>query len=208
MADELPTSVIEANPRALSHRAEVARLRGEYDSAQALFRRAVSLLQQQADPEGQAEALHSLATLARRDGDYKLAVEYLDRALELADDYSAVRMKCGNTRGLCFVSLGEWTSAELEFRAALQLAQDRNDDRYVRLITHNLGLPAMMRGDFGEALRWLRRMLRDGKQVPMPQEAIAHLNMAHCYLYLGDLKSCEENLDEAIERCQLFNLVA
>jgi DNA-binding SARP family transcriptional activator/Tfp pilus assembly protein PilF len=208
MAEALPESVVEAFPRTLAHRAEVARLRGEYESAGALFRRAVTLLEERGDREGQAEAFHSLATLARRDGDHQLAFEYLDRALELTDGHSAVRMKCGNTRGLCLVSLGEWTAAELEFRSALQLAQERNDDRYGRLITHNLGLPAMMRGDFGEALRWLRRMLRDGKHPPMPQEAVAHLNMAQCFLYLGDLKSCEQNLDEAIERCQLFNLLA
>jgi len=66
----------------------------------------------------------------------------------------------------------------------------------------------MMRGDFGEALHWLRRMLRDGNERPMPQEATAHLNMARCYLYFGDLDACEQNLDKAIERCQLFNLVA
>src|SRR5262245_3111592 len=78
----------------------------------------------------------------------------------------------------------------------------------MRLISHNLGLLAMIRGDFGEALRWLRRMLREGTQAPLPQEATAYLNMAHCYLYLGDLSACEKNLDKAIERCQLFNLVA
>ncbi|HSE33345.1 MAG TPA: BTAD domain-containing putative transcriptional regulator [Pyrinomonadaceae bacterium] len=207
-ADSLPSSVIEKHPRVIAHRAEVARLRGEYESAQAMFRRAASLLQQGNDREGEAEALHSLATLARREGDYTLAFSYLDRALKLVDERSALRMKCANTRGLCFVALGEWTSAELEFRSALQLAQESNDGRYMRLISHNLGLPAMMRGDFGEALRWLRRMFREGNQAPLPQEATAHLNMAHCYLYLGDLQSCEKNLDEAIERCQLFNLVA
>src|SRR4030095_16938379 len=111
-------------------------------------------------------------------------------------------------RGLAFVALGEWTAAELEFRKGLQLAQDNNDMRYMRLISHNLGLPAMMRGDFGEALRWLRRMLTDGNDEPLPQEATARLKMAHCYLYLGDLTQCERNLDEAIKRCQLFNLVA
>ena len=208
LTDTLPAAVMEAHPRALAYRAEVARLRGEYESAQSLFRRAASLLQQRGDREGEAETLHSMATLARREGDYSLAFTYLDRALELTDERSAVRMKCANTRGLCLVALGEWTAAELEFRSALQLAQDANDERYFRLITHNLGLPAMIRGDFGEALRWLRRMLRDGNQAPMPQEATAHLNMAHCYLYLGNLAACEQNLDEAIERCQLFNLVA
>ena len=205
MADMLPPDVAEVYPRTIVHRAEVARLRGEYESARSLFRRAASLLQQQGDESGEAETQHSLATLARREGDYASALTFLDRALELTDD-RALRMKCANTRGLCLVSAGEWTAAEVEFRTALQLAQEANDERYVRLITHNLGLPAMMRGDFGEALRWLRRMLSDG--VPIPQEATAHLNMAHCYLYLGDLAACEGNLDEAIERCQLFNLVA
>jgi LuxR family maltose regulon positive regulatory protein len=207
MADALPANVIEQHPRTLSHRAEVTRLRGDYESAQLLFARAAALLQQSGDREGEAETQHSLATLARRAGDYSLAFKYLDRALDLTADRS-VSMKCANTRGLCLVAVGEWTAAEMEFRAALQLAQAANDERYIRLITHNLGLPAMMRGDFGEALRWLRRMLRDGNQVPMPQEATAHLNMARCYLYLGDLNACEKNLDEAIELCQLFNLVA
>src|SRR4029078_1408477 len=133
------------------------------------------------------------------------------RAVLLSETNSVVRTKCGNTRGLCLVALGEWTGAEREFRAALQSAEERNDEYYIRLIAHNLGTPAGMRGDFGEALRWLSRMLRNdgqGSGAPMPQEAIAHLNMARCYLYRGDFASCEQHLDNALERCQLFNLVA
>ena len=42
----------------------------------------------------------------------------------------------------------------------------------------------------------------------MPQEAMAHLNMARCYLYQGDFELSELNLDKALDRCQLFNLVA
>ena len=208
VVDSLPAGVVETYPRVLTHKAEVARLRGEYEPAEAIFKRAAALLQQRNDREGEAETLHSLATLSRRQGNYSIAFNHLDRALELAHDKSPLRMKCANTRGLAYVALGQWTAAELEFRRGLQLAQDSNDVRYMRLISHNLGLPAMMRGDFGEALRWLRRMLGDGNEVPLPQEATARLNMAHCYLYLGDLTECERNLDEALQRCQLFNLVA
>jgi DNA-binding SARP family transcriptional activator/Tfp pilus assembly protein PilF len=209
LADSLPPSSLEAYPRGFVYRAEVARLRGEYEFAHSLLRRAASSLHGQGDREGESDALHSLATLARRQGDYDLAFTYLDNAVELSDQNSAVRTKCGNTRGLCHVAKGEWTAAEREFRAALQSAEERNDEHYIRLITHNLGLPAMMRGDFGEALRWLGRMLRKGRQnAPMPQEAIAYLNMARCYLYRGDFPASEQHLDSALERCQLFNLVA
>lgn len=209
LADSLPQAAVEAHPRALAHRAEVARLRGEYESAHSLLRRAGSLLQERGDKEGEADALHSLATLARRQGDFELAFTYLDRAIGLSDQNSAVRTKCGNTRGLCLVAMGEWTAAEREFRAALQSAEERNDEHYIRLIAHNLGTPAGIRGDFGEALRWLGRMLRKEPQgAPMPQEAVAHLNMARCYLYRGDFTACEQHLDDALARCQLFNLVA
>lgn len=208
LAEALPAAVLEAHPRAMAHRAEVARLRGEFDTAQSLFRRAAAALRSKGDDEGEADALHSLATIARRQGDHDAAFKYLDRAIELTNPDSAVPTKCGNTRGLCYVSLGEWTAAEREFRIALQSAEERNDEHHIRLITHNLGLPAMMRGDFGEALHWLRRMLRtDSHEAPIPQEAWAHLNIARCHLYRGEMDECERHLDLALERCQLFNLV-
>ena len=174
LADSLPQPALEAHPRALQHRAEVARLRGEYESAHSLLRRAAALLHDARDNEGEADALHSLATLARRDGDYELAFTYLDRATELSESNSAVRTKCGNTRGLCLVAMGEWTTAEREFRGALQLAEERNDEHYIRLIAHNLGTPAGMRGDFGEALRWLGRMLRKDRPRAEDSERPTH----------------------------------
>jgi ATP/maltotriose-dependent transcriptional regulator MalT/DNA-binding SARP family transcriptional activator len=207
LADVLPANAMTAHPRAMAHRAEVARLCGDLEKAQTMFRRAASLCQQKKDQEGEAEALHSLATIARRQNDFQLAFNYLDRAIELSEPSSAVRMKCGNTRGLSFVALGEWTAAEREFRSALQAAEDLNDDRYARLIAHNLGTPAGIRGDFGEALRWLGRMLRNKPEAgPIPQEAVAHLNIARCHIYRGDFELAEKELDTALEQCQLFNL--
>jgi ATP/maltotriose-dependent transcriptional regulator MalT/DNA-binding SARP family transcriptional activator len=207
-ADALPTEAMESHPRALTYRAEVARLRGEYDKAQAMLRRAAVLLQGQNDREGEAEVLHSLATIARRQGDFTAAFSHLDRVIELSDERSAVRVKCGNTRGLCWVALGKWTEAEREFRAALQLAEEQRDEFYSRLIVHNLGLPLGMRGDFGEALRWLRRPIREGRNTaPIPQEADAHYNVARLHLYRGEFEICEQSLDRAMERCQLFNMI-
>jgi LuxR family maltose regulon positive regulatory protein len=209
-ADALPANALEAYPRALAHRAEVARLRDEYDLAQSLFNRAASLLHEQGDSEGEAEAFHSLATIARRRGDFETAFSYLDRAAGLTEEGSIVSAKCGNTRGLCLVALGQWTEAEREFRIALQYAEERGDRYNARVIAHNLGAPAGIRGDFGEALRWIRRMIR-GEEAssapPVPQEATAHLNIARCHWHMGDFAACEQHLDRALEICQLFNMM-
>jgi LuxR family transcriptional regulator, maltose regulon positive regulatory protein len=208
LAEALPAVALEAHPRSLSYRAEVARLRGDFEASQNLFRRAIAALRAKQDDLGEAEALHSLATIARRRGDYTAAFEYLDRAIELTPVDSPVRTKCANTRGLCYVTRGEWAAAEREFRVALQSAEEQHDAHQARLITHNLGLPAMMRGDFGEALRWLIRMMRaDSDLPPIPQEATAHTNIARCHLYRGEMDKSEEHLDLALQACQTFNLV-
>ena len=71
----------------------------------------------------------------------------------------------------------------------------------------------MIRGDFSEAMRWLRRMLRDGSAAsgakrPTPQEPVAHINLARCLLYRGELDACEGHVNAALELCHLFNLTA
>lgn len=205
----LPEEAFKNFPRALFFRAEAVRLQGDLESAAAMFNQAVKLLHEQNDNEGEAESLHSLATIARRRNNYNLSYEYLKRAESMTDEDSVVRMKCGNTRGLCLLSQGEWAKSEHEFRLALQLAENLNDKHYMRLIAHNLGTPSGLRGDFGEALRWLRRMLRDNeKEQPIPQEATGHLNIARCHFYRGELVLCEKHLDESLELCGMFNLIS
>ena len=207
LVESLPAEALRSHPRALFFRGEVARLREELDSARALYRRAASLLREQNDREGEAETLRSLATVERRYGDLETALAHLDRAVELADEDSAVSAKCAGTRGLCLMAKGDWAAAEREFRVALQGAEDHSDEHYARLMSHNLGLPALVRGDFGEALRWLRRTLQYGRSAPpIPQEAAVHLNMARCHLYRGEFAECETHLDRSLELSQLFNL--
>lgn len=207
--DAQPAEALEKYPRALAYRAEVERLRGNYDAAEARLRRAAVLLHECGDAEGEAEALHSLATIARRRGDYSVALEDLNRAEALAGEDSPVRVLCGNTRGLCLVAQEEWTAAEAVFRSVLQAAEERADEHQARIIAHNLGLPAMMRGDFAQALRWLNRLFHNREtETPHPQDAPGHLNLARCHLYRGEFDQCEQQLERALELCQLFNLVA
>lgn len=206
-ADALPAGALDAEPYALFHRAEAARLQGDHDTAVPMLRRAAHLFSESGDAAGEAEALHSLATVARRMRDFDAAIAHLDRVAELSTEDALVRAKSGNTRGLILKDLGQWTAAEAEFRAALELGELLGDDHYVRILSHNLGLTPMMRGDFSEALRWLRRLVREEIGAPLPQEATANLNVGRCLLYRGDTDACEHHLDRALELCQLFNLV-
>ena len=73
---------------------------------------------------------------------------------------------------------------------------------------HNLALPAGFRGDFGEALRWFKRIFTDEKSETVPQESIGHLNVARLHLFRGEFDEAEKHLERALEICQIFNLKA
>jgi ATP/maltotriose-dependent transcriptional regulator MalT/DNA-binding SARP family transcriptional activator len=205
--ERVPDVNLERFPRALLHKAEIARLQGETDKSTTLLHRAVKLLSETGDAVGEAEALHSLASLARRRGRHNDAFELLERAEALVPPTSETFMKCANTRGLCLIVLGKWAEAEQQFRVALELAERSANEHYIRLVTHNLALAPGFRGDFGEALRWFRRIFReDQPDKQLPQEAIGHLNIARLYLYRGEFDESEKHMTRALELCQLYNL--
>ena len=206
-ADKIPADCLNKYPCSLLYMAEVARLQGDTEKSSSLLQRAVKLLNEQNDAEGEAEARHSLASIARRKGDCSGALDLLELSEKLVGEDSEVRMKCENTRGLCLIAGGAWTEAERQFRLALELAEKNSNERYVRLITHNLALPAGLRGDFGEALRWFKRIFRaDKPEAQLPQESIGHLNVARLHLYRGEFDETESHLEKALELCQLYNL--
>lgn len=208
-ADRTADESLEKFPRALLYRAEVARLQGDGDKAVSLLHKAADLLAKNKDKAGEAEALHSLASLARRRGRISDALDLLAKAEKLTPKDSETFLKCANTRGLCLIAERNWTEAEQQFRFALDLAEKQSNEHYIRLITHNLALGPGFRGDFGEALRWFKRIFRDDqpdKQVP--QEAIGHANVGRLHLLRGELDEAEQHLMRSLELCQLYNLKA
>lgn len=205
--EKIPRDVLEQFPRALLHKAEIARLQGDTNNSSNILNRAVKLLSRKKDAAGEAEALHSLASLARRQGKTAEAFQYLEKAESLVSEETETFIKCANTHGLCLIAEGSWTQAEQQFRFALELAEKSSNEPLLRIITHNLALAPGFRGDFGEALRWLKRIFRDGQSgKQLPQEAIGHLNVGRLHLYRGEFEETEKHLEHALELCQLYNL--
>ena len=207
IARSIPIESLERFPRSLVHIAEVARLQGDIDRSTSLLRRAVDVFDGEDASQDKAEALHSLSSIARRRSNIPEALELLDLAEKLAEQSSETYIKCLNTRGLCYIASGNWNEAEHQFRLALELAEARSNDHFVKLTTHNLALAPGFRGDFGEALRWLYRMFAaDRHQQQLPQDAIGHLNVARLHIYRGEFEHAERNLENALTLSQLYNL--
>ncbi len=201
----IPAKSLEKFPQALLHKAEIARLQGDLDKSSNILNSAVKLLHQQKDKQGEAEALYSLASLARRKGKIAEAFEFLDKAEKLVSENSEIFMKCANIRGLCYAVQGDWAESERQFRLALELAGKFSNDKFLRIAAHNLAIPMGFRGEFGEALRWLKKMFRD-ESSPLPQEAYGYLNIGRMHVYRGEFEEADKNLKRSLELSQLYNL--
>lgn len=203
----IPIEHLRAHPESLLHAAEVARLQGNVERATGFLNDAIEQFRISKSKPGEAEALQSLASIERRRGQIAKAIDYLDRAEKIAPANSETLLKCANTRGLCLITEGKWAEAEQQFRFALELAEQQGNRQYQRLVMHNLALPPGFRGDFGEALRWFRRIFRDDEGAKqLPQEAIGHLNVARLHLYRGEFEDTARHLERSLELCQLFNM--
>ncbi len=215
--DGLSEESLAGRPRALIARADVALIEGDHARALGLYAQAARTSRAGGDSSVEAEALRGQAYIARYGNDCETAIKLATSAIELAPTLHALRARCYNTIGLCsFTSPGGAQRAIENWQAALEEAREARDDRFARIALHNLGLPYSMEGDFNEALHWLTQMI-DGRsasestgsaedQVPFPQEAIAHLNIARLKIVQGKLDEAQSHLELALARCQLFNL--
>jgi ATP/maltotriose-dependent transcriptional regulator MalT/DNA-binding SARP family transcriptional activator len=206
--ERLPQDALAGRPRSLITRADVALIEGDTGRALDLYIKAGQMARAAGKTAAEAEALRGQAYIARYRGDAPAAINLATAALELAPNLYSLRARCFNLLGLCyFFSLHEAARAIESWRAALESAREADDDRFARIVLHNLGLPYSMEGDFNEALRWLGQMIEErADSPPFPQEAIAHLNIARLKTVQGRLEEAESHLRRALDRCQLFNL--
>ena len=87
-ADKIPNDVLSKFPMARLHRAEIVRLQGDADKSYSLLNRAVELFRAKDDKAGEAEALHSLASIARRRHRWSDALGLLEKAEQLVPNDS------------------------------------------------------------------------------------------------------------------------
>ncbi len=201
--ERLPQAALSSHPRALITRADIALIEGDLARALTLYTQAADIARTSAETMVEAEALRGQAYIDRYRGNCSEAITRASAAIELAPDLHSLRARCFNTIGLCyFTALHDPERAIESWRAALDSARLADDDRFARIVLHNLGLPYSVEGDFNEALRWLGQMIESRAEArsedrpatepaPFPQEAIAHLNIARLKIVQGRLDDAE-----------------
>jgi LuxR family maltose regulon positive regulatory protein len=213
--DGLPRSLFATRPAGLNARADIALREGDRPFAHTLYERAAAIGRDTGDEEVLADALRGLAYIARYSGDSGLAVELAQSALAISQASGGIRARCFNVIGLCRFAAHEVSGAIQSWQSALGEARAAGDERFARVVLHNLGLPYSLSGEFDEALRWLSQIAtNDPGQGPMdpsssspfPQETIGFLNIGRLKIVQGKLDEAEISLERALDRSRMFNM--
>src|SRR5436190_2898169 len=111
-----------------------------------------------------------------------------DAAQSLAADADGVRVDAGILAGQILFRLGRPDEAGARLKAAAASAED-HDDRYRQVLAlNNLGMGAVVRGRFGEALPWFEQVLAFDELAGTSVYATAMNNAGLCYARLGDFE--------------------
>jgi eukaryotic-like serine/threonine-protein kinase len=183
---------------------QVERNLGQYDSAEALLRHALVILEEatQATPSQTAMTWTqwglALDNLAR----YQEAREAHETALSIVKDEDE-RRRILNNLGSTLNRLGEHVEAERMHRDALAIAQRLHPGAYEEGLSHNsLGNVLFSLSRYEEALPHFQQVLSIREESlgrRHPDTAIAIGNVAGTLMFLGDFESSHELYREAIQ---------
>ncbi len=187
--------------RARLLRVEVACFTGDLTEAERLVRPVVEVSVRLNDRQSELRALYDLGRIARHRAEWSLAIERLERALEIARE-------CGNafyegrvsfTLGYCWYSLNRLDLAVPYLLSALALLGSTENLRCRATVEIFYGCLLSDRGESAAALEILERAERTAGDLGIMSDMVmARMNAARTRLALGQYEEVERSLMELL----------
>ncbi len=131
-------------------------------------------------------------------------IEYLEKSIEFFDrtEHKLQSVAAYNNLGMNLIVLGDWDTAEIAIKKALELAYQLNHV-HVAGILDSLGELKLLRGEFEEAEKLLQEGVRFAVERKKEWYAIqAMRNLARCHLLAGKISAAAEKASETVELCK------
>ncbi|CAF1594574.1 unnamed protein product [Adineta ricciae] len=178
---------------------------GQLDKAEELY---TVLLEQTSDKSGRALYYHQLGYLKDDQGDFKTAIDYYEKALEiwektlpsnhpsLATSYSCI--------GIVYMNMGEYSKALSFYEKSLEIRGKTVPSNHPSLATsyNNIGLVYMNMGEYSKALSFYEKSLEiRGKTLPSnhPSLATSYNNIGAVYYNAKDYSKALTYFERALD---------
>lgn len=192
--------------RELIHQASALEKSGDMAQALALARRAFE--EAAGSDVLQASASSCCAYLQNHLGNFDEALDWAQRAVDLAVEDPATRAEALLTRGLCLSDLGRWKETDSSLQEAMALARESGSHHTLQRCLHVLSAGVYIpRGDFELALAADRESLEMAEELGLEDQFWFPLvTMGWVYFIQGKMKAAEEMLSRLKDAVQPWSL--
>ncbi|MDY7092580.1 MAG: CHAT domain-containing tetratricopeptide repeat protein [Acidobacteriota bacterium] len=152
------------------------------------------------DSRQEIKALGKLAEIEFLAGNFEKALDWNEKASQMAvaEEDRSREAQVRNDRALLLMRMGRFEEAETVYLKALEIARSIEDHYRAGLVSLDLGQLSRMRGDWGQAVRWLEQSLDLLEEVDAdPVESVAASELAHTYFSLGSSAAANISLERA-----------
>jgi tetratricopeptide (TPR) repeat protein len=177
---------------------EIARVRGDYDTAEQHYQAALAIREELGDRAGLASSYHQLGILAQNRSDYDTAEQRYQAALTIfkeLGDRAGLAHSYGQL-GILTQDRGDYDTAEQRYQASLAITEELGDRATNAITYHQLGNLAYLRGDYDTAEQ------RYQAALAIFEELGDRAAFATCYYQLGMLAQERGDYDTAEQRYQ------
>jgi tetratricopeptide (TPR) repeat protein len=181
---------------------ELACFTEDQHNAERLLRPVVEASLQSGDPQSRVRALYDAARVARHRANWTLAIDRLERALDLAREIGnrCYEGRVSYTLGYCWYYLNRLDLAEPCLQSALTLLTETENLRFRAAVDIFYGCLLCDRGDLKAALELLQRAERTVADLGVVSDMLtARMNAARTKLALGRYEEAERDLTVLLE---------
>jgi signal transduction histidine kinase len=129
----------------------ISQYRDDVQGALGAFQSAYKIFRSVGEKRSQALALQSIAKLYVDGGDGQTAIKYYTQSEEEYAGDPLMALSSRNNRGMAFIFLAKPHEAEVEFKAALQVAKQIGSEKYATRILSNIAQAQIAQQHFAEA---------------------------------------------------------
>ncbi|WP_420316693.1 tetratricopeptide repeat protein [Ekhidna sp.] len=177
----------------------------EYDTAVALFQKAVESYEIIDNKKGQAQAKNNIGHIERLRGNYEKATTALLEALAINEEIGNEKGIASNTinLGIVFSDLKQVDKAIEYYRKAIPPSEKLNQLRSLGNIYNNISIEFRKRNQLDSALKYLKESIQYRKQANALRDlAGSYSNLAILYFYLDKKDSTLILFNQVLETYQ------
>ena len=175
--------------------ANLYHLQSKYEEAKSLYEKALTIMIEIGDRQGQSACYANLGTAYQSLGEYGKAETYQKNALVITKEIGDKRGEaaCYGNLGTMYYSLGEYGKAESYHKNALVVTKEIGDKQGEATCYGNLGTVYQSLGEFGKAETYQKDALVITKEIGDKKgEAACYGNLGTVYGSLGEYGKAEK----------------